>query len=87
MGEKEIRSKLEEDLYSKLCNRLPGGIDYAGEEGTEDLIVTDDDGETEYLIEVEVILTQIKPEPEWMNKVRGMTPKKLPDDVDTKGLT
>jgi hypothetical protein len=27
MGEKEIRSKLEEDLYSKLCNRLPGGID------------------------------------------------------------
>jgi len=71
MGFEEIRSRIEEELFGKLCNDLPRGIDYGGDDDEEDLIVTDDGGETEYHVEVSVILTQVKPEPEWMAKIRA----------------
>jgi len=61
MGADEIRNKIDEALYSYLCNGLPRGIEYGGPDDGEDIIVTDDDGETEYLVEVEVMLTRTKP--------------------------
>ncbi|HTF52211.1 MAG TPA: hypothetical protein VK735_32610 [Pseudonocardia sp.] len=64
MGADEIRNKIDDALYSHLCNGLPRGIEYGGLDDGTDLIVTDDGGETEYLVEVEVMLTQTKPAPE-----------------------
>jgi hypothetical protein len=74
MGADEIRNKIAEELYGKLCNDLPRGIEYGGPEDGEELIVTDDDGETEYQVEIDVILMQTKPEPEWVRKLRKSRP-------------
>lgn len=79
MGADEIRNKIDEALYSHLCNRLPRGIEYGGPDDGDDIIVTDDDGETEYLVEVEVMLTRTKP------PIELRPPKRVPATTEATG--